>query len=197
MIATDAVIIERSRSKRQDITLDPTRAAEAAKAVIESIRAVAEGDGDLIADMVEGETDFYEVVDRIVGKVAETDAYILGVKAQIESLKGRQERFEKRVAMFRSLIEQALTIAGLPRAERPCATLSMSARPPKLVIDTEADIPAEFWETGDPVLDKKALKAAIEARSDEIAKAGETTNLGPIPGAHLEESAPSLTLRIK
>ena len=164
---------------------DLARVAEAARALIENIRAVAgEGDETLIADMVEGETDLFDIIDRLLGRIAETQAFVRGIDAQIEDMRARQERFKKRVETDRTLIEQAMMIADLAKIERPCATLSLSNRAPKLIIDTEADIPAEFFKVGDPVLDKKALGAAI--------KDGQT-----VPGAHFDNAAPSLTLRVR
>lgn len=173
---------EAPRVERRD--RDPVRAAEAARALVESIRTVAEEDDTLIADMIEGETDLFEIMDRLIGRINENTAYARGLDAQIGDLKGRQERFERRVATDRTLIEQAMMIADLAKIERPGATLSLANRGPKVVIETEADIPAEFWRPGAPTLDKKALGAAL--------KDGRA-----VAGARLDNSAPTLTIRIK
>jgi hypothetical protein len=91
---------------------------------------------------------------------------------------------------------------------RPVATLSLSARAAKLVIDDEAAIPSSFWKVGDPRLDRSALaeavKASAAARAEAIvalpedprARVEAIANLPPeIPGAHLEAAPPSLTIR--
>ncbi len=171
-----------------------------------------------IADMVEGETDLFEIIDRLLERITLNNALAEGVQRHLDDAKGRKERFEARVATDRALIEQALVIAGIEASiQRPIATLGLSKRGPKLVIDEEADIPADYWKPGDPVLDKRALKEALERRDAQIAlalqlaesahpgdpKAREAAleralaNLGPIPGARLEQPAPSLTIRIK
>jgi hypothetical protein len=206
------------RADRGKSGLDPIKAASAARALKESLAAVAGDDDDLIADMVEGETDLFEIIDRLLERITLNNALADGVQRHLEDLEARKERFEARVATDRSLIEQAFTIAGLESSiQRPSATLGLSKRGPKLVIDEEADIPADYWRTGDPVLDRKALKQALEHRDAQIAlalqlaesvhpgdpKAREAAleralaNLGPIPGARLEQPAPSLTIRIK
>lgn len=173
------------QARERKRALDPVRAAEAARAIIETLRAQGDGqDGDLVADMVEGETDLFEIIDRLLGRIVEAQGYARGLGAQVDDLKARQARFEHRVEVDRALIEQAMMIADLPKVERGCATLSLASRPASLVIETEADIPAEFWTVGDPRLDRKALGAAL--------KGGRA-----VAGARLDNAAPSLTVRIK
>lgn len=206
---TDTLTAPRSPRKAK-YEHDPIRAAEAAKALVESLRAMADGDDDLIADMVEGETDLFEIIDRLVARINENKAYVRGLDAQVEDLKARQDRFAKRVDFDRTLIEQALTIADLPKVERAGATLSMAARAPKVVIDAEADIPASYWKPGEPRLDRAALAEALRERTAERlvrladwrAEHGEDApppnDLPPeIPGAHIEDQTRSLTLRVR
>lgn len=157
--------------------------AEAAKSLIESLRAVGDDDDRLIVDMIEGETSLFEAIDILLGRIVETKGLLTGTEAVIADLQTRRERFSDRMKSLRAIIEQALVKAEIDVAvERPIATLSMSRRARKVEIATEADIPAEFWAPGDPRLDKKALKEALEA--------GRT-----VPGAYLTNQAPTLTTR--
>lgn len=162
--------------------LDPTREAQAAKALRESVSAL-DGDDTLLADMIEGETGLFEIIDRLLQRISDNRAMVEGTVAEEARLYERRVRHEKRVASDRALIEQAMMIADLPKIERPAATLSLARRQPSAVIETEADIPAEFWTAADPKLDRKALTAAL--------KDGRA-----IPGASLSNVAPSLTIRI-
>lgn len=166
----------------RDTYLDPTREAQAAKALRESVSAL-DGDDTLLADMIEGETGLFEIIDRLLQRISDNRAMVEGTVAEEARLYERRVRYEKRVASDRALIEQAMMIADLPKVERPSATLSLTTRAPSAVIDTEADIPAEFWKAGAPSLDKKALTAAL--------KSGAT-----VAGAHLTNAAPTLTIRI-
>jgi hypothetical protein len=162
--------------------IDPLREAQAAKALRESIAAL-DGDDALLTDMVEGETQLFEALDRLLRRIADNRAVVEGIAAEEARLGERRRRYEKRVQDDRSLIEQAMMIADLPKLERPTATLSLAKRQPSAIIDTEADIPAEFWKTPAPALDKKALLAALKDGRD-------------VPGATLSNAAPSLTIRI-
>ncbi len=160
--------------------LDAKREAQAAKALRESVSAL-DGDDTLLADMIEGETGLFEIIDRLLDRISENAAMVEGTVAQEGRLYERKTRFQKRIADDRALIEQAMMIADLPKIERPTATLSLAKRQPQAVIETESDIPAEFWKAPAPVLDKKALIAALKD--------------GPVPGASLSNAAPSLTIR--
>lgn len=209
---TDETVIERPKAKgKPKFEFDPVRAAEAAKSLIESIRAVAgDEDDDLIADMVEGETELFDILDALVARRNSNATFVDALEAHIEALKDRKTRYEKRIDFDKALIEQALAIAGLPKVERPCATLSMSQRAAKLIVDDEATIPVAFWKAGDPKLDRTALAEAVKRRDAERetrlaewrAEHGEDApapnDLPPeIPGAHFETPAPSLTVRFR
>jgi hypothetical protein len=193
---------------RPRFQLDPIKAARAALAVRESIAAVATDDDELLTDMIEGETDLFEIIDRLIARRAENMALAAGAAQHIETMRGRRERFERLAEQDRTLITQAMLIAELPSVRRPVATLSLSARAAKLVIDDEAAIPSGFWKVGDPRLDKialaEAVKASAAARAEAIAALPEDprardeaiASLPPeIPGAHLEAAPPSLTIR--
>lgn len=164
--------------------LDPAKEAAAVARLRQSIAAVDPDDETLLLDSIEGETGFFEVVDALLRRMVANQAMITGLLCAAADLDERKARFERRVTTDRTLIEQAMMIAELEKIERPVATLSLSARAPKVVIETEADIPAEFWKASDPTLDKKALGAAL--------KEGRT-----IPGAVLSNAAPSLQARFK
>lgn len=164
------------------IHLDPVKEAQAVAALREALAVVDAEDETLLLDSIEGETDLYEAIDKLLVRMTETRANIVGLDVVIADLGVRKRRYEARVDRDRAVIEQAMTIAELPKLERPTATLSMSARAPSLRLEEEADIPAEFWKAGEPKLDRKALLAALkEGRA--------------IPGVCLSNAAPSLSIR--
>jgi hypothetical protein len=156
------------------------REAKAAASLRESLRQLGEGDEELMLDMIEGETSLVECIDRN----AADRALIEGTERVIADLQSRADRVERRIKFDRALIEQAMMTAEITKIERPVATLSLTNRAASLRVDSEADIPAEFWTAGAPKLDRKALSAAL--------KEGR-----PVPGAALSNAAPSLTVRVK
>lgn len=184
--------------------IDPIKEARAAAALRESIASLNEDDA-LLIDMIEGETSFMECLDALLVEEALTSGLIDGVKSAAEAIGGRRARLEKRKETVRALIEQALMIAEIDvKIERPVATISLAKRPPVIVIETEADIPAQYWKASEPTLDRKAIGDALKARAkllddlpeDADARAAALASLPPeIPGVTLSNAAPTLTLR--
>lgn len=163
--------------------LDPIKEAQAVAALRDSYGALIEAGGaELLIDTIEGETSLLEAIDRLLLTIAENEGLALGAIAAGREILSRADRFTRRAERARAMIEQALMIAELDKLERPAATLSLVRRGAKVELTEESDIPAEFWKTGDPKLDKKALLEAL--------KEGR-----PVPGAALSNQAPSLTIR--
>jgi hypothetical protein len=162
------------------------REAQAAKALRDSIAELRAGheDEDLAIDMIEGETGLFECIDALLAANTADVAMVTGIEKVAADLDGRRRRVEARIATRRALIEQAMLTAEIKNVERPAATLTMANRAPSVVTIDEADIPARFWTAGAPKLDRKALAEAL--RSGE-----------PVPGAHLSNAAPTLSVRTK
>lgn len=187
-------------------TIDPMKHAIAAKSLRDSIQALDGEDEILLLDTIEGETGLFEAVDALLNRMLDNRARATGLDSVIADLTERKRRFERRVDTDRALIEQAMGVAELPKLERPIATLSLAKRAPGVEVTDEAAIPAEFWKTGNPTLDKKALGAALKARAEALealpSDPGEREAamgaLPPeIPGATLSNGAPSLSARFK
>ncbi len=163
------------------------KAAEAVKAAIRAeIAEDGETDEQLLQDMIEGETDVFEMLDRLAELVAEDQELVDGISNREADLRERKSRIKFRQGRRRAYIEQAMTVMEAKKLERPEATLSLSKRADRLVIVEEADIPSQFWKPGDPVLDKAGLKEAMKALGPEDT---------PIPGVVMEPSPQSLTIR--
>jgi len=184
--------------------IDPNKEAAAVKALLESIAAVDAEDDQLVLDMIEGETRFLDLIDALLLRRAECLGHVEGLDSAIATLEARKARFKARAESAKALIEQALTLADLPKLERPAATLTMSARAPSLIVTEESAVPSRFWRTPDPVLDKKALTAALRERrkaieslpEDPEARAAALAAIPEdIPGVELSNAAPTLTIR--
>lgn len=186
--------------------IDPIREAQAVASLRASIAAL-DADDALLLDTIEGETSLFEAIDAILARMAGDEALVRGCDAVIADLETRRDRFNARIKSDRTLIEQALSIAEIEaKLERPAATLTLARRAPTLVVETEAEIPAHFWKTGAPTLDKKALTEALRERrkaidalpEDPEARAAALAALPPeIPGATLTNAAPTLQIRTK
>lgn len=156
---------------------------EANKAM--SVReAIDSDDPQLILDMIEGETELNEALAALVDLNIEDEILLEGLKAKIDDLGARKSRVEKTIETRRNVMLMALEKAGIPTVKLPTATLSVGKTAQQAVITDESQIPARFWKSQDPKLDKADLASAL--RSGEI-----------IPGAELSNGGIKLTVRVK
>ena len=158
---------------------------EAAKTLKLALGEYAE-DGDLLQDMIEGETSLFEMIDLVVDRIGQEQELIDGIQKRQDELAARKERIRYRQAGLKAMIEQAMQIMDAKKLERPEATLSLSKRAPKLVIYDEAEVPGQFFKRQDPKIDRKSLADALKAIEDPR---------DAIPGARLEPSPQTLTIR--
>ena len=148
------------------------------------LRELCGDDDDLLADMIEGETDAMELADRLIAAMQEAEALANAVRAQIDPLVLRHCRIDARADAIRRQLLPLLDAMGLKKIERPRATVSRRAGSVSVRITDEASVPrqlcvAKLIETPD----KKAIKAQLEA--------GET-----VPGAELVRGEDGVTVRI-
>lgn len=183
--------------------LDPTKEAKAVAAILAAHEIDVDEDAELVADTIEGETSLFEAIDMVLDRIGTAEVMLEGLNVVLARLGARKTRYEQRIKTDRALLEQAMSIADLPKLERPTGTLSISTRAPSLIVTEESDVPAKYWKAGAPTLDKKALTADLKDRAkalsdlpeDEIQRAALLASLPEIPGATLSNGAPSLTLR--
>lgn len=177
--------------KRDWTPEDLARQSEAAAALVAYLAQAFEDDPDLINDTIEGETDFLETIDRALEQIAEADMMATAITARIGVLNQRKKRFDDRAKFLRHCIEMAMAQANGERdlSEEPFtlvtpgATVTLRLGNQKVLIDDEAELPAKFYRTPDPVIDKKKLNEYVARWRDFWA--GENTEV--IDGAEVEE----------
>lgn len=152
-----------------------------AVAAAELVRALGEGDEDLIHDMVEGETDFFEAVERALDEIGECEIVAAGIKDMQSKLASRLSRTNARAERLRGLIDQAFQMAEVKSHKFPGATITTKRVPPKLIITDEASIPSQFYTPQPPSLDRKALAEAVKA--------------GPVEGASMSNGGFTIQIR--
>jgi len=138
-------------------------------------------DVDLIANTIEGETNLRETITIAVKRVVELNALIDGIDAMVAGIKARGERLDKQRDLLRTLIATAMETAGEKRIETSAATVSLRNVPPKVQIIDEQAIPTRYWRQPDPVVDKRALLAALKE--------------GEVSGAMLDNGSVTVTIK--
>ena len=160
---------------------------EAQAKAVRHLREILGNDADddgLLLDMVEGETDFLECLDRLLSVIADHEAMATGAEALASSYSTRSRAAKEKVAQYKALVETAMMHAELGGpVRRPGGTVSLRNNLPKLKIEDEEEIPSQFFKPQPPKLDAAGLKAALKDSEDEI------------PGAQLVPGGQSLTIR--
>jgi hypothetical protein len=165
-----------------DVTADALRmGANAARDLVAALRGEGHDD-DTIHDTAEGELSFHDAISRALAEIDECEVMGLGLSVKLGEFSARKARCESRAARLRGLIEQAMVVADLSAIKLPTATLTVKAVPPKAIVTDEAQLPARFWMSPPPVLDKTAINDAV--------KAGEA-----IPGVSMTNGTTSLQIR--
>lgn len=153
-------------------TVSPRR-LELAMSTAQQLLAELPEDDQLRLDTIEGETEAFELMDRITESV-------LADETLAELARARAKRLEERADHRRAIILQMLEALDMTKVQRPLYTASLSHRSKPVVTNADA-LPDDFIRHA---VDLVALGKAL--------RAGQT-----VEGAELSNPMPSLTLRTR
>lgn len=159
--------------------------AQTVRMQIERLRLLfpeMDDDAQLLADVLEGQTELNEVMCRLVRTSRDAQAYAAAIKDEVTDLRERQERYERRSDAARSVMMALMEASGLPRLEIPIATISVVQGKQTCTITDQDALSLEY------------LKVETTPRKTEITKALQSGI--PVPGAVLSNGAPSLRVRV-
>ena len=146
-------------------------------------RAVDPEDGELLADMIEGCTDAFELADILIERDATIATYSTALRLRVAEVGFRLKRLEWESECNRRSLAHLLEAMGERKLERPEGTISLRRVPPSLLDGPVENLPPHLTRVKvEP--DKKAIKEAIEAGED-------------VPGWQLNNGGQSLSVRRK
>lgn len=119
-------------------------------------------DEEAVQLSVESELNLESVADEVLKCLGEDEALLTGIKELQARLAARKKRIEARVDAYKSLASRVLDAARQKKIERPGGTISLAKKPPSLAEVDEAQVPSKFWVEKDPVLDRRAILAALK-----------------------------------
>lgn len=135
------------------------KAAEIAR-VADMLAPLCDGDEQLFADMMEGETEIDRIVQRLHNIIADDEAMVVGMAARQANLADRKVRINARIEAGKRAIGIMLRAAKLTKLELPEVTYSVRDGKPKLEIVDPAAVPPEFQRMK-PEPDKTAINEAF------------------------------------
>lgn len=143
--------------KNENIMLDVQLIELELSNLIASYPELAE-DEELRADMIEGSTAAYDVLDRILTRFREAEADGSAIASRIDNLAARQAGAEKRARAMRRLALRLMTAGDLRSVKLPEGTLTRTKGRESIEVTDEASLPD--WAFSVKV-DKKPSKTAI------------------------------------
>jgi len=154
------------------------------QAVVIMQKALAgEHDEDgVLHDPEQATEDVEELLARVLRAAVEAEMMLVGIDARLKALRERGDRFEDRRDALRATAFAAMDVLERNRVELPDLTASIKKNAPRVVITDETLLPPELTET-QVLPNKMAIKAALAK--------------GPVPGAELSNSLPSIQIRTR
>ena len=138
-------------------------------------------DEEFRQDLLEGSTDYLDIVDKLIVNLHITNSYILGLKDARARLDMREDRLKAKSEMIRQLLKRMLDMAELRKVTAPSGTVSVAAKVQGVEILDEALIPEKFM---------RITKAPSKTLIGNALKAGED-----VPGATLSNGGETLIVR--
>lgn len=140
-------------------------------------------DEQLKLDTLEGETDLFEIVRYLLGKVEEDEGVMAALAEQVSDRQSRKQAADHRIKRRREAIMALMQCAKLDKLTLPEATLSVRDGAPKAVVTDEAALPDELCRFKRSP-DMAAIKAEMESGR-------------AVSGVTVDNGGPSLTIRRK
>lgn len=154
---------------------------KAARLLRERLKAEFEGDPELAASTIEGETGIHEAIEEAAKAVFEDTGRLAGLKTMIDGLTTRRDRIADRIEVMREAICVAMQEAEIAKKDLGFCTVTRKPVPQSARITDEALVPSIYWKPQDPRLDKRelltALKAGTAIPGAELSNGGETIQI--------------------
>lgn len=135
-------------------------------------------DAQTVADTIEASglvDDLQQKAQGILLVAKSAEQYLPAIDAEIERLQALKKRHQRVATGLRDYLQHHMQDAGIQRIECPLFQISLRQNPPAVQVWDETQVPAQFWVTPKPNVNKTAIAAALKAGQD-------------VPGARLTQS---------
>lgn len=144
-----------------------------------------DGDERLLVDMVDGETDAFDLVRKLLNEMEIDDGIQAALTEQMANRKDRRDRSEARNEKRREAIAAIMACVGIDKLPLAEATVSLRTLPAKIAINNAAAVPEEYTKAK-PTPDLEKIKAAFSPANDTLPN-----------WLRVEPARPSITVRRK
>jgi Siphovirus Gp157 len=136
-------------------------------------------------DTLDGECQLTEALAQVIESAEGDRTMAAALEIRIDEMRQRLKRMEGAIERKREFVADIMETAGIKKLRMPQAGVSLTPRPPKVLISDEAALPPMYFAIPDPPAPRPDKRMIAEAL-----KAGAT-----VPGATLSNSRPTITIR--
>jgi hypothetical protein len=133
-------------------------------------------DDELVADMLEAETDLHDVMGRLLRAADEAGTYADGNKLLVKRYTDRRRAFEAREEAIRGVIERIMRAVGLTKLSHAYGTLTLARAGRAVHFTGDADALPDNLVRITRAPDMAAIRAALDA--GEAVEGASLTNGG-------------------
>lgn len=112
--------------------------------VMRTLHDAFEDDERAKLDTLEGETDLFDIVGRLLEGIENDEGDMATLAAQMEARKVRKDRAAVRVKARRAAIADLMAVAEVAKLSLPEATLSVRQTEAKLVVNDPTAVPDQY-----------------------------------------------------
>ena len=141
-------------------------------------------DDETLRDTLEGISELPDVIKEVVRSSLDDETMMSALKARVEDMQARLDRFKLRAEKKRDLICWAMGHAGIDRLNAEDFSVSLRHGPQRLEIIDEAQIPCEYLVPLSPRLDRTALLSTLKQGAI-------------VPGVILAYGQPHISVRVR
>lgn len=134
-------------------------------------------DDEFKQDILEGSTDYLDIVDKLLVNLYITTEYVTGAKNARARLDDRITKLQAKGELIRRLLKRLLDMAEMRKVTAPSGTVSIGSKAPTVEIVDETLIPDELMritKAPNKTLIGEKLKAGEDVRGARLSNGGET-----------------------
>jgi hypothetical protein len=141
-------------------------------------------DDETLRDTLEGISQLPDVIKEVLRSSLEDETLVTALKARVEDMQARLDRFKLRAEKKRDLVGWAMGHSGIDKLQAEDFSVALRQGPQRLEIVDESQIPCQYLVPLPPRLDRAALLSNLKQGAI-------------VPGVILAYGQPHISVRVR
>lgn len=103
-----------------------------------------------------------EKAKNIAAVIRNMETTVDAIAAAEKEMAARRKAIERKTEWMKNYLLQNMERTGISKIESPYFVIALLDNPESLIVESDADIPKEYWKQQEPTLDKAGLKKDIQ-----------------------------------